>query len=209
MSRCATCRANVGSCYVILMTVVGMLGACSRGTSTTAGSAAAETVRSAQPDTITVSRMSAVALDQFPALDVRTGCSETKLRTGYAVVSWGGPLTVDSPLRIDVAADKRGFERGEFVTAAPAASGASFTPASARLLGKPVSRPLDITIATAEDARIAKATLQQNRAVVIERLEPGVNYFIRVAARSGDHWVPGPTLQVEAPTCTADMRNPQ
>jgi hypothetical protein len=153
--------------------------------------------------------MAAESMDQFPALAVRTGCSVTKLRTGYAVVTWGGGRTIESTLRLDVAADKRGFERGEFVSASPLSPGGRFTAARATLAHAPVARPLDIVIAGQEDTRIAAATQPLSRAVVIERLEPGVNYFIRIAAREGTGWVPGPTLRVEAPTCPADMRDRQ
>jgi hypothetical protein len=142
---------------------------------------------------------------QFPELAADVACSRTRLRTGLALLTWvGGDAVGQQPMRLDAAIEKDGFERGEFVTAEPVAPGAVFRPATPRAVDATKSRGFAIRIAAAEDARVAIGPRAPSRVIVVENLEPGVNYFLRLAVRSDRGWSPAPTIRVQAPTCPAD-----
>jgi hypothetical protein len=146
---------------------------------------------------------------QFPDLEADVLCSRTRARTGLAVLSWTGESALGAqPMRLDVAVEKSGFERGEFVSADPAVPGAPFRPATARVLAAAKARAFDIRIAAAEDARFTTATRPPSRSIVVEGLEPGVTYSLRLAVRTERGWSPAPTIRVQGPTCPADMERP-
>lgn len=137
-----------------------------------------------------------------PSLRVEVACSRTRLRTGVAIIS-GEPLAaVGAPdLRLDVAVDKEGFARGAYTTLLPLSGGRTFRKSAPA--AELYARALDLRVATGEDARL---TPKADGAVVVEQLEPGLNYFWRVARRTDRGWVAGEVVRVEAPTCVADMQ---
>lgn len=136
-----------------------------------------------------------------PSLRVAVACSRTKLRTGVAIISGEPVAAVGAPdLRLDVAVDKEGFARGAYATLLPLSGGRAFRPnASAAEL---YARALDLRVADEGAVPAPKP----DGAVVIERLEPGLNYFWRVARRTDRGWIAGEIVRVEAPTCVADMQ---
>jgi hypothetical protein len=143
---------------------------------------------------------------QFPELEVTPLCSRVAPRSPLAIISWTGPMTLSSNIRLDVAVDPEGFARGEFITAPRPIPGAGFSPAGKLLQAKVLGRPFRLRIASAEDTRVAIGILRPQRAIVVEGLEPGVYYFLRLAALSARGWIPSPIVSIEAPTCPADFK---
>lgn len=134
---------------------------------------------------------------------VEVGCSETQLRTPIATVTWRpkpGREEVDG-LRVDVAANKQGFAKGQFVKLflGPAPR---VEPSTALLreaqdtLGRTLA--LEVEAGGREDAG-------DRSQVRVRNLEPGVLYFWRLAARAGREWSGGRPLRVQAPVCVADI----
>lgn len=140
-------------------------------------------------------------------------CSDTKLRTGIAELSWASPegaaaRTTAAP-SLDVTVFRGGFDRGLYQTfgaigerSAPqpqpgARPSASDDEARTR-------RAFDLKLSTPEKSPTARATAaaEATQTVEIENLEPGLLYRFRLRnAGIGDQEV-----TCEAPVCPADMK---
>jgi hypothetical protein len=148
-----------------------------------------------------------------PAISCEVFCSETKLRTANARIRWslsrsGGPEAeslASARHSLQTTVFHQGFEKRLYVT----------LPVGGTTPGRPVaatpqaeaSRPLrayEIVVVENEKARATEAGAPE-LGVVVENLEPGVNYCWRVVAEAGATQVVTPTVYCQAPVCPADM----
>lgn len=156
-------------------------------------------------------------------------CSQEKLRTAIATISWTGTEQATGARAVragaggapelDVTVFRRGFARGDFATIDSLARGAAPAPrARPAGAGGAVPPPLRAFEFSVSDVRAETPTAGGNAArpastrtervlVEVEGLEPGVRYTWRLR-------LPGQTdstaqVSCEAPVCTADLRHPE
>jgi hypothetical protein len=147
------------------------------------------------------------------ALTCEVFCSPTKLRTSNARICWNlppsafegrSPETIGQSLQTTVF--KNGFEKGLFVTLPVTATTRErpITPIPAPKQGR--LRAYQIQIIDIE--RRKSAQLPAGGAgvcVVIEGLEPGVNYTWRIQADTAAGKVVSPSVRCQAQVCPADL----
>lgn len=157
--------------------------------------------------------LGAIAIARLPAStevtsqDGRTGkglectvfCSETKLRTSVAEITW--PSSEESLSRqvLEVTVYKNGFTRGTYATLAPVQRGQKF---SLQRIGDRREHVRGLERLVITDVYFSKK--RGGLAVVrVEGLEPGLNYFWRLRSGAGDG---APALtRCQATECPADM----
>lgn len=134
-------------------------------------------------------------------LTCEVSCSQFKLRTGNAQISWSNPAVAGAETRLDFAVHKNGFETGVFASFSPFAQRQELTPAtvsSAKMREIP-----------AFNVRMLKADLaktgETRNSMTVEGLEPGLIYRWRILTRTARGWVPSQTVACPAPVCPADM----
>lgn len=145
-------------------------------------------------------------------LTCQVRCSETKLRTGIAELSWVGAAgaaarTAEQPT-LDVTVFRGGFEQGLYQTFG--AIGERSTPQpqpGARRSAETdarTARAFDLILNRPETSPTARAARpgEASQTIEIENLEPGVLYRFRLRdAGLGDQEV-----TCKAPVCPADMK---
>lgn len=148
-------------------------------------------------------------------------CSQTKLRTANARIRWmfqpgalaaGGMTTLaNAKQTLEVSVFDQGFDKGLFATLPISISpgdrqGAPLPrPIAALAQGKPPTlRAYQIRL-----IEIERPTTRSDAAgemtVVIEDLEPGMNYSWRIAIEAPNGRVMSVPVTCQAPTCPADM----
>lgn len=159
------------------------------------------------------------------SLDCQVQCSETKLRTGIAILTWTAPqgrgganalAGGSEAASIDVSVFANGLEEGRYVSfevfkagAVPRAPRASALPRGGR--ERRGLRAYDLKVgaaATGESVKPAAASSldippdADRVAIEIENLEPGLNYSFRLRPPNGGEAL---TVMCVAPVCPADM----
>lgn len=133
---------------------------------------------------------------------IETFCSPTRIRTGVARLSWETKPELVESQRIEVTIFKDGFQKGLFGSMIPLKPRQPFQPPE-------VKEPELRALAPVTDLRLADVRFEREQGVnniEVEGLEPGLIYFWRLFTLIDDEWVPGETVQVEAPVCVADMK---
>ncbi len=131
---------------------------------------------------------------RIPRVLVEVSCSETRRRTGVAVVRWS-PRRLEAPdsVKIDYTVFKGGFETGQY-----GSLGTGREP-KAELQFRPGR-----TLTALELQVFPEPQKSDSSAVRAERLDPGVNYWWRIRARIGGKWLAGAATRATAPTCVSD-----
>jgi hypothetical protein len=130
-------------------------------------------------------------------LQVVVYCSQERLRTGIARVSWQALPAEAEAQKLEVTIFKRGFELGAFST---------FSPLSDKQLRFP-RLPEGDQITTGGLKRLELTSMDYNQeknnlTVEMGNLEPGLLYLLRL--RTGSDKV-SKIVSVEAPVCVADI----
>ena len=151
-------------------------------------------------------------------LEVEGFCSETRLRTSNARVTWraGTPVTgpgltlATATQRLEATVFKNGFTRGMYV-ALPIGAAAVERPiaaiAPAAAAQQPQRRAYQIRLIQVNAARTAASGASEMDAVV-ENLEPGVTYTWRMALDAPAGPLVSSAVTLRAPVCPADMVEP-
>lgn len=164
----------------------------------------AETARSQSESGLTV------AADVF--------CSETKLRTGNARIRWSLSAGARAERGItNLAAAKQtlettvfagGFDKGLYASIA-VPSGTPPRPVAAVSAARQASpRAYQIQLIEVEQPKTAAAVDAGEISVVIENLEPGVNYTWRVVVEPAGGRIVSAPVTVRGPVCPADPIDP-
>ncbi len=137
----------------------------------------------------------------------QVSCSPTKLRTGVATVSWavrpGSGTRAQREQALDMSVFPDGFNTGAYARLFPLQRGGPFTPIPTRGPSPTESAPRAFQVEAAE----ARTVPQANRVVVrVEGVEPGLNYFFRVASPTRGEGESSPPISCTAPVCPADMK---
>jgi hypothetical protein len=139
----------------------------------------------------------------------QVSCSPTKLRTGVATLSWavrpGSGTRAQQEQALDMSVYPDGFATGAYARLFPLQRGGPFTPPPTRGPGpSPLeSAPRAFKVEAAE----ARAVPESNRMVVrVEGVEPGLNYFFRVASPTRGEGEATEPVTCTAPVCPADMK---
>ena len=148
-------------------------------------------------------------------------CSETKLRTGNARISWrltagpGGPEAFgigdmsSAEQRLETTVFKNGFDKDLYASFQTLERGTETRPALESSLEPGAMRAYQLQIievkqpAGMEALGAGGATLTDT---VIEGLEPGMNYTWRVVVETDDGQLVSKTVMCQAPVCPADIR---
>jgi hypothetical protein len=144
-------------------------------------------------------------------------CSQTKLRTANARLRWSvdraalgarGLANLDSAKQmLEVTVFDQGFEKGLSITL-PITAATPERPVAALAQGRqPGLRAYQIQIIEVERpaAREAAPDAPTEMGVVIENLEPGMNYTWRLAIESPKGRLLSEAVTCQAPTCPADI----
>lgn len=148
-----------------------------------------------------------------------TYCSETQLRTASARISWTvGPAAVSAvglgalasaAMHVDTTVFKDGFEKSLFASFPTLEPGrAPETPPEAGLDAGGPLRAFQIEIVEVERATPLPelgAGEEARNSMVVEDLEPGMNYTWRVVIEVGEGRVVSETVTCQAPVCPADF----
>lgn len=145
-----------------------------------------------------------------------TFCSETKLRTANARIRWHA--SKEGPEASRVAAGRpslqatvfaEGFEKNLYVTVpvAPDAPGRRAAAAPALAQQSRDLRAYQFQVLEVEAPRHSAAGTEEF-GLVLEDLEPGVNYSWRVAIDTGSGTRLSPVVMCEVPVCPADLIEP-
>ena len=146
-----------------------------------------------------------------PVLTCEVFCSDTKLRTANARLRWQAPAAgpdaaaaATGKAQIQATVFARGFEKGIYVTlpvggALPAPAVAAQPKAQARPLRAFEIRLIESTPLQRSAAGPAEA------GVVVENLEPGMNYTFRLLVDSAAGRSTSQEVTCQAPICPADM----
>jgi hypothetical protein len=148
---------------------------------------------------------------QQTGLTCQVRCSDTKLRTGIAEISWSSPAGATAARAqptLDVSVFHDGFKRGLYQSfgALGARSKPEPLPSAARdIEGEARTRraydlQLRVSKPSGEAAPAAKGVVRQQ--IEIENLEPGLLYRFRVR----DGGLGEQEVACEAPICPADMK---
>lgn len=138
-------------------------------------------------------------------LTVKPFCSETKLRTGVASLTWRTNKDLFEKQRVDMTAYKRGFEKGLYTTMWPLKKGGRFQESgSSKLPDRASSQSLFLEVIEMNFDRERGTTSMK-----VEGLEAGLNYFWRVLTLYDGKWVPSDIVSCEAPVCPADIEENQ
>ena len=144
-------------------------------------------------------------------------CSETKLRTANARISWIGPGAVAAGPEaaaaelLQTTVYKNGFAQDLYASFPTLGSGQEMAPEAAEALPEPEMRAYDLAIL--EVARPAASGPQAAGAddpgartsVEVEGLEPGMRYTWRIVFETADGQA-SETVTCEAPVCPADLQ---
>jgi hypothetical protein len=138
-------------------------------------------------------------------------CSQTKLRTANARIRWypskAGPeaarlAAVQPTLQTTIFPD--GFEKNLYVTVTTGPDAVQRAPVAAAEAAKRQLRAFQFRVLQVERDRTSESGTPES-GVVIEDLEPGMNYSWRVVAESGAAAVRSAVVMCQAPVCPADI----
>jgi hypothetical protein len=150
---------------------------------------------------------------QFGALECSVSCSYEKPGTAVAEIRWKatsrGALLAESlnQQRLDVTVYKDGFARKRFATVQPASATRGLSTFSAEP-GVPLPAALHLRVVSvrmpgaAAGSSAERGLSPQAETVRVEGLEPGINYFWRLAGAPGS--ASTQTVRCQAPTCPVD-----
>jgi hypothetical protein len=181
-----------------------------------------QTTQTAQTSTIGQTTTARTATgDGGVAVTIETYCSDTKLRTPNARISWSTPTAVmaaRSSAAAAIAAEsiettvfKNGFEKGLWVSLplSPRASAARpIVPQAQPQLRRPTLRAFQIRVVGVEETAresAAAAGAAEDTSAVVENLEPGVDYSWRIAFDTPQGKIVSPVVRTRAPICPADF----
>lgn len=131
----------------------------------------------------------------------RTYCSEIKLRTGIALLTWSSNERAFSNQRIDVTVYTNGFRDHVYTILWPIKTYQKFQTSSlVKLPDRDDNQRLFLTVGQVDfDQKSGRVSVE------LEGLEPSINYFWRVLALTKKGWVPSQTIDGAGPICPADM----
>ncbi len=137
-------------------------------------------------------------------LRVEAFCSETKVRTVLATLTWRTDGRSIDRQRIDITVYRGGFEKGLYTTLWPIKEKQRFKETKlSRLPDRPSNQSLYLDVWEVDDT--GKEDLVS---VKTEGLEPSLNYYWRVLTlnqkRKG--WIPSKVVYCTAPICPADIK---
>jgi hypothetical protein len=130
-----------------------------------------------------------------------TYCSETKLRTGMALLTWSADEGLIGKQRIDVTVYKKGFETKMYTILWPLKKSQTFQ--TSRLVKLPDRPDMQLLYLDVNQADIDKQ--EGLISIELEGLQAGLNYFWRVLTLEGKGWVPGGIIRCQGPVCPADI----
>lgn len=148
-----------------------------------------------------------------------TYCSETQLRTAIARISWTvGPGAVSAvglgaldtaAMHVDTTVFKDGFEKSLYASFPTLEAGRTpVTPPQTGLDAMAPLRAFQIEIADVERPTPLSdlgAGEETRNSMVVEDLEPGMNYTWRIVIEVGDGRVVSENVTCQAPVCPADL----
>jgi hypothetical protein len=134
-------------------------------------------------------------------MQLETDCSQQRANMGVLIVSWSADRARLEKQRIDITVHKGGFDRPLFVTLWPIEMGARSIAIDSSLLPRKFqSSALDLEV-----VRLQAGAKDTAVSVVLDGLQPGLNYFSRILTLSGKTWVPGVTQYLGGPVCFSEM----
>jgi hypothetical protein len=149
-------------------------------------------------------------------LECKTYCSDVKLRTPIAELTWPASATASLERQgLEVTVYKNGFERGLSARLLVVRQGEKFSlqRAAAAVSSSAQRVPgLDklVVVGVRTRSMRLRASSVNTITVQVEGLEPGLNYYWRVLSNtSGTNWVANrayQTVRCQAPVCPADMQ---
>jgi hypothetical protein len=143
----------------------------------------------------------APAPDLLKDFRVEVFCSETKIRTGVAIITWNADSQVIDKQRLDVTFYKKGFEKNLYTTLWPLQKDQKFqTSSQVKLPDRADFQTLYLNV---DEVKIMPQ--EGAMSVRLEGLVPGTNYFWRVCTLSDGGWAPSDNISVEGPICPADL----
>ena len=197
-----------------------LLGACAQAPSPDAPGADAESTAGAP--LASAERSGADSSSGAGTLSCEVYCSETKLRTANARISWDGTgalagrASASAASAAPVAQElqttvfKGGYDKDLYASFSTLDSGQRAAARTASALPEPSMRAYDLSIVPAAqpDARVAaSAAVPASRTSVdVEGLEPGMRYTWRVVFATADGEEISETVTCEAPVCPADLQ---
>ena len=128
-------------------------------------------------------------------------CSDTKLRTVVATLTWRADKSLFDNQRLDVTFYKKGFEKSLYTSLWPLKKDQKFQ--TSGLVKLPERADNEALYLDVKGLAIDRQT--SSISVELEGLESGRTYFWRVCTLNRNGWVPGGVVPVEAPVCPADM----
>lgn len=155
-------------------------------------------------------------------LEVEGFCSETRLRTVNARVTWraaapalapGAASLAGATQRLETTVFKNGFDRGQFV-ALPIGDASVERPVAAiappaAAQQAPARRAYQIRLIAVNASRPSAAVAgAAEMDAVVENLEPGVTYTWRLALDAPAGRLVSPSVTLRAPVCPADLVEP-
>ena len=139
-----------------------------------------------------------------PAFECRVFCSEEKLRTPVAELTWRSTEARLSTSRIEVTVYKDGFQTGSYVALGSTEGARSIRLPQTRKTQELIPALTELVVVEARSSRVRSGAV----AVRIEGLEPGLNYFWRVVSTTTGRQIAEGTTKCQAPVCPADMQPP-
>jgi hypothetical protein len=133
-------------------------------------------------------------------MQLETDCSRKRANMGVLIVSWSGDRRQLGKQRIDITVHKGGFEKSLFATLWPIDMGGRTIAADISLLPREfLSATLDLEV-----VRLAAGDNDAAVTVVLDGLQPGLNYFSRILTLNEKTWVPGVTQYRAGPVCLSE-----
>ena len=160
-------------------------------------------------------------------LSAQVFCSETRLRTTNIRLNWALTTVARDAVRVttlgsakqtlDTTVYAQGFEKGLYATLPVPAGGAvqvavaaSVNPAPAAQPARETPRAFQIRLVEARPVPPDTRDLTSGEfEVVVEDLEPGVNYTWRLTIETPSGKLVSAPITVQAPVCPADMIEPR
>lgn len=136
------------------------------------------------------------------ALECRVFCSDEKLRTPVAELTWRSTQALLSAVRIEVTVYKDGFKTGAYASLDSNQGNRSYQSQKGRGGQDLIPGLSQLVVVDVRSLRERPGLV----AVRIEGLEPGLNYFWRVVSKANGRQMAGVTARCQAPVCPADMQ---
>ena len=132
-----------------------------------------------------------------------TFCTDSVPRRGLARLVWRTDAHLRGSQRLDVTVYKSGFDRGVYATLWPLEKGQTSQDVQARLPARPDKHILVLKLVD-----LPTSTDNQVTHLLLEGLQPGVNYFWRISTQTAEGWVPSGFGVSSGPICPNDAREP-